>query len=407
MRSGMVTGPLLAIVVIGLGILYHEHMQGNFHKLKAKMETEHQDAPVLRPGGQEAITLTRTRLVGDSMPEFLSATMLPGRGMNVLQITAYIPGEGEISLLASPSAEDATKAMTGTGEDANGKASLAMGGAFEVPWADGIWSTTSTPGKRETLVWRGQAIQLPVAEGTAVAKGGLMLALPSDSADSVVLPDGGNAQAIFHTGDFGGRWPSKTDVTVTMLLSSRSIDFTVTARNVGGEPEPIGIGWHPRFVIPNGNRDRERLRIPGEKRVEVRDHTKGQPTGVLLPVAGTQYDFTARGGTPLGRMDLDDCFVALHQNLLEPGPVAELSNTGSSYGLRLIALSPTIKAMHVVAPANSDYLSVEPQYNYDDPFGREWGKDTDTGMVVLQPGQSTEWKVRLELYTVQPGGSTM
>ena len=25
---------------------------------------------------------------------------------------------------------------------------------------------------------------------------------------------------------------------------------------------------------------------------------------------------------------------------------------------------------------------------------------TDTGMVVLQPGQSTQWKVRLELYSL-------
>jgi hypothetical protein len=41
------------------------------------------------------------------MPEFLSVTLLPGRGMNVLQITAYIPGKGEVNLLASPSIEGA------------------------------------------------------------------------------------------------------------------------------------------------------------------------------------------------------------------------------------------------------------------------------------------------------------
>jgi aldose 1-epimerase len=53
--------------------------------------------------------------------------------------------------------------------------------------------------------------------------------------------------------------------------------------------------------------------------------------------------------------------------------------------------------MRVEAPADGNFVSIEPQYNYDDPFGREWGKDVDTGMVVLQPGQSTQWKVRLEL----------
>ena len=48
-------------------------------------------------------------------------------------------------------------------------------------------------------------------------------------------------------------------------------------------------------------------------------------------------------------------------------------------------------------PAKGDFVSIAPEFNYPDPFGREWRGNTDTGMVILQPGQSTEWKVRLEL----------
>jgi len=135
----------------------------------------------------------------------------------------------------------------------------------------------------------------------------------------------------------------------------------------------------------------------------VRDRAKGQPSGTLLPVAGTPYDFSMSGGARLGTMSLDDCFVALHQNLLDIGPNAELSDPASGYGLRITALSATIKAMRVVAPPDAGFVSIEPQYNYPDPMGREWGKETDAGMVVLQPGQSTEWKVRLELFA--PGGA--
>jgi galactose mutarotase-like enzyme len=109
------------------------------------------------------------------------------------------------------------------------------------------------------------------------------------------------------------------------------------------------------------------------------------------------------GGAQLGASDLDDCFVELRQNLMDKGPIAELSDPVNNYGLRLTALSSTIKAMHVVAPANADFVSIDPQFNYPDPFGREWRKETDTGMVILQPGQTTEWKVRLELFT-PPGG---
>ena len=133
----------------------------------------------------------------------------------------------------------------------------------------------------------------------------------------------------------------------------------------------------------------------------------GVPTGKLAPVAGTAYDFTMDGGAKLGTLDLDDCFTDLHQNVLDNGPVAQLNDPENNYGLRITAMSSTIKAMRVVAPANADYVSIEPQFNLPDPFGREWAKDSDSGMVVLQPGESTQWKVRLELVSLASNGAGM
>lgn len=408
MRSGWVTGLLLGCILVSLTIGYREHMRGNFHKLKEKMADGREDAPVPRPGGQEAIALTRTRLMDDSTPEFLSMTLLPGRGMNVLQIRAYIPGKGEVNLMASPTVEAAAKAMTGKGEDTDGRASVTMGSPFEVPWAGRAWGAPLQGGHIDTT-WQGHTIPVPpAASGAAgpVAGDGLMLAVPSDSIRTTALPDGWNTEVTFHDGDFGGLWPSKTDVTVTVLLGSRSIDLTVTARNAGDEPEPIGVGWAPRFAILDGNRQQLRLRIPSEIRVEMRGKDK-VPTGGLLPVERTPFDFTARSGAKLGTTDLDECFVELRQNLMDNGPSAELDDPADNYGLRMTALSSTIKAMHVVAPANERFVSIDPQFNYPDPFGKEWAKDTDTGMVVLQPGQSTQWKVRLELFSLSGSGASM
>jgi aldose 1-epimerase len=405
MRSGMMTGLILASVLVGLATAYRAHMRGKFHQLKAKIATERENVSAPQPGGQDAIVLMRTLQSGDSMPEFLSATVLPGRGMNVLQITAYLPGKGEVDLMASPSVEGAAGAMTGKGEDANGQASLAMGGAFEAPWAGRIWGVPAPVGTHVTTVWRGHTITLPAAGRGVETTDGLILAQGADSASSTGLPDGGEAQAVFHSGDFGAHWPSKTDVTMSILLSSRSIELTVVARNIGDVAEPVGIGWHPRFAILGGDRGQSRLLVPGQMRAEVRNHE--QPTGKLLPVAGTPYDFSIRGGAKLGTINLDECFTALRRNLLDNGPAAELSNPASGYGLRLTALSSTIKAMRVVAPADADYVSIEPQYNYPDPLGREWSKETDAGMVVLQPGQSTEWKVRLELFALTGSASAM
>src|SRR6185312_6319250 len=53
-------------------------------------------------GGQKAIELRRLQSGTGAKPEFLSVTLLPGRGMNLFQITAYLPGRGEVPLLTSP-----------------------------------------------------------------------------------------------------------------------------------------------------------------------------------------------------------------------------------------------------------------------------------------------------------------
>jgi aldose 1-epimerase len=380
---------------VGLTVGYRAHMQGNFHKLKEKVASEEQEAPVPKPGGQEAITLMRTRGGGEAMPEFLSITALPGRGMNVLQISAYIPNVGEVNLMASPSIESAAASMTGKDQDSNGQASQNLGSPFEVPWAD-LGGTYSPGADHTSAVWRGHTLTLPDS-----GSGGLMLAEPAGTAGTTALPEGGQAQAVFNAGDFGGHWPSNTEVTVTALLTSRTIELTVLARNTGDVAEPIGIGWRPRFAILNQNRGQLHLRIPGEKRVET--HANGMPTGTLLPVANTPYDFTKQGGAKLGTANLDECFAELRQGLLDNGPVAELSDPESGYGIRMTALSSTIKAIRVVAPADGGFVSVAPQYNYPDALGREWPKDTDTGIVVLQPGQSTQWKVRLELFSAGTG----
>ena len=338
------------------------------------------------------------------MPEFLSATLLPGRGMNILQITASLPDKGEIQLLASPSLNDAAKAMSGKGPDENGAASLQMGAAIELPWAGRMGGIATSGASRLVENWRGKAVWLPVYSGIPGepdgSVGGLLLRQGADSVKTNVMPDGGDAMSTFTAGDFGGHWPSHTDVSTTVLLSSRHVEITVTARNAGTEPEPFGIGWYPRFMFPGGDRKRVLLHLPNAEREEMRDDGSGLPTGRLLEVAGTAYDFTARGGMALGSIPLNENFVHLKAGLLDNGPFAELRDPGNDFGLRITALSPTIKAMRVTAPAGQPYISIQPQFNVDDPLGHEWPADSDRGMVVLEPGESVQWKVRLEIFSL-------
>lgn len=398
-RPGLLPAILISIVLAILAFAYRERGTGHLHKLESKIVTEHEEAPVPRPGGREAIVLSRTRLAGSSTPEFLSMTMLPGRGMNVLQITAFIPTKGDVGLLDSHGVDKAEQAMTGAGDDANGAASLTMGAALEAPWAGSVWGSSNAG--HLTVMWRGHTIVLPQVGTAVTGQGGLMLARSADSVDSGVMPDGGQATATFTAADFGVHWPSKTQMKMTVLLSGRSIDLNVTAQNVGDSPEPFGIGWRPRFLLL-GNRSEMKLRIPGQMRL-ARDRQTGQPTGELIPVAGTPYDFTPREGSRLGNLDLDETYVRLHQEFLDNGPEVEVKDVAANYGLRMIMLSNSIKALHVSAKRDARYFSIDPQSNFDDPFGREWAKDPDAGVVVLAPGQTTQWRVRLELFPLSDG----
>ena len=102
-------------------------------------------------------------------------------------------------------------------------------------------------------------------------------------------------------------------------------------------------------------------------------------------------------------MILDDTFVNLRQATLDNGPVAELRDPVNGYGLRITILSPSINALYVSTPREGGYVTISPRFNYDDPFGREWNNE-DTGMAVLRPGQTAQWKIRLEIFAVPSSG---
>ncbi len=403
-RSGLLITVTVAVLLLLVAVGVKERGRGNLTKLKTELgvpKPVSSEAVAIRPGGQDPVVLQHAQMADMDSPEFVSATLLPGRGMNLLQIQAYIPQRGTVNLLTSPSLDDAAKQMTGEGKDADGLASLSMGGAIEAPWANRIWGV---PLNDDTVAtWQGHSLHLP-AEG-GISNGGLLLDRKADTVKTNVMPDGGQVQATYDAGDFDGHWISHTVITTTAQLNSRALEMNISAHNTGDQAEPVGIGWQPRFAILSGDRGQATLKLPNALRVEVADRRDGMPTGKLLRVDGTAYDFTKAGGTRLGSLNLNDSFVQLKPGLLDNGPIVELRDPRSNYGLRITILSPKINAIHVNASANASFISIDPQFNYDDPFGREWPNGLDTGMVVLQPGQTAQWKIRLEIFALDTNAS--
>ena len=182
-----------------------------------------------------------------------------------------------------------------------------------------------------------------------------------------------------------GHWLSDTDVEVQTTLSHDAFDMTVTAKNVGTRVLPIGIGWHPYFQIPSGHRAQARLHIPATMMAVVNNYSDVFPTGQLKPVKGTVFDYTAPDGVLLDDHFLDDNFSHLQRT---QGAVdVKVIDPESNYGLTVSALSPEIRTVQAYAPKNTTFVAIEDQFNYVDPFGKQW-KGMDTGMVTLRPGQS-------------------
>jgi hypothetical protein len=372
LRAGIAA---IALFVVVAGILIADSRKAENESL-ASMEAAGRPG---QPGERDPIVLAR-KVGGDGGPQFTSATLLPGHGMGVLQITASMPGQGEVKLLAS-------------GEWADG--------AFLEPWAGRLGGMAGDDGTITSIAWRGRTFRLYSdgfsPEGPKAYGGMLLNAAVASRVDTSSLPDGEMATGRLVSGEFGGGWPSQTETIVSVKLASRTMELSMLVKNTGTEATPVGVGWAPRFVLPGGQREKVMLRIPALMREVTEQSGSGMPTGALDRVKGTAYDFSAAGGAALGRSGLDDTFVHLEKGI-DGYPAIQVRNPAAKFGLRMVVLSDTVKAVHVRSPPNAGFISISPQMNYDDPFGGEWKMSEDTGMLVLQPGQSVEWKVRLELF---------
>ena len=387
---------VLLVVVIPI-VTWKLHRLGRFSLIKREIKGEAQ-APVVvgpRPGGAEPIVLTRDQTPGSKMPEFRSATLLPGLGMQVLQITAFIPTRGEVELLAAPSVKDVAD---GTGPNLSGPNDT--WGALEMPWSGLLTGLLTPVGTSIRTAWHGKTIEAAASvPGRSVAEGGLLRGISADTTELTPQTSPTSAAATFKATDFDQHWISKNDVSVTATIGASAIDLVITVKNVGDQAEPMGLGWHPRFVIPSGDRDSAEIRLPNGEVLEIADAAKGIPSSRFV-AAGAAITRFQQHLWPIGAESVDGSIVHLKPNLMDSGVSAELRDLKSEFGLRLIAVSDNMRELRVTSPSGSNYVSLGMQTNLDDPFGKEWSGNDSVSIAELLPGQTAEWKVRLEIFPI-------
>jgi len=358
---------------------------------------------VAHAGGAPVVRIEAPGVPVRDAPSFIAADIAPGRGGMTLQIHARTPRFGELALLATPPMDEACAALDADASE-SGNASFSFGGALLVPFANRVPGELVDGGRRIRTRIGDKLVELAANWGgkrpgaARYAMHGLILRRRWDSHTIDTIDATTTLRGVLAAGDFGCGWPSSTSLAFEYSIAHDALSLVVTAKNVRGERTPIGIGWHPYFALPSADRTAARLSVPARERVVVNDPDELLPTGEIVPVADSEYDFTQDGGRELGSIALDDCFTALRRDARGVATAAVIDARGG-YGLRIEARSPAIRAFQVYAPVDEAYVVVEPQYNLADPFGAVWD-GRDTGMAWLEPGASTTYAVRLSIFVV-------
>ncbi|MBW8811952.1 MAG: aldose 1-epimerase [Caulobacterales bacterium] len=350
-----------------------------------------------RIGGLPAVTLAADPVAGRA--SVVEAVVLPGRGFMLLQATVALPSGQRLDLLHAPPLAEAAAQLDGGPEDFAGNRSFAFGGALLIPYANRIRGRPRADSREIDTTIDGRPARLPrnwggkAAGAETYAMHGLILATPIPYEKAA--PD--RVTGRLAAGDFGGRWPGGADLSFEWRLCDGELRLQVEALSLGPEPLPFGAGWHPYFRVPSGDRGQARLRVPAARRADVNDYDEVLPTGRLLDVASTPYDF--RGpGQALGALYLDDCFTGLDADGGEM--VVQLLDPAASLGLRVTAPSPPVHAVQVYAPPDQPFVVIEPQFNLPDPYGAEWPADVTRGMVSLPPGARCAYAARVAVFAV-------
>ena len=158
------------------------------------------------------------------------------------------------------------------------------------------------------------------------------------------------------------------------VAADGAFGWSLSARNLGPEPAPVGLGWHPYFALPGGP-GAWRVTMPPNRRVELE---AALPTGQLLG-----------GLTPRQALAIDpgwdDCFA-----LADPSQEATVTLAGPEYALSLKQGGDT-RYTQLYVPDTRDALAVEPMTCGVDTFRQNREE------VALAPGAARSTSLRAVL----------
>lgn len=168
-------------------------------------------------------------------------------------------------------------------------------------------------------------------------------------------------------------FPFSLSVSVTYALSVLGLSCSFEVKNVGRNVAPVGVGFHPYFVVGAGTIDDCEVEIPASGLVEFNERLL--PTGKIHAVAGTEWDF--RSCRPIGDRRFNHCYTQL--NRTEDGTATAIFRRPQNGRTISVAMDRSWSAIVVysgdaIAGHARRALAIEPMTCATDAFNHpEWG----------------------------------
>ena len=183
--------------------------------------------------------------------------------------------------------------------------------------------------------------------------------------------------------DFKDRFPGypfDLHVSICHTLSEGGFSVRTRAENRGDRPLPFGDGWHPYFRFgDSADVNNWIVSIPARSRVDMDDRLI--PTGSLIPVAGTKYDF--REGRTIGKLVLDDVYT----DLVDKGGAVETELVDDEMDATIRVWQDSGYGYLVIfTPPGEDRncIAIEPMTCNTNAFNNR------QGLTILEPGDTFE-----------------
>lgn len=165
-------------------------------------------------------------------------------------------------------------------------------------------------------------------------------------------------------------WPWAYRATQRVILTPGRLLVELALTNEGATPMPAGLGWHPYFPRT------PRARIAADVRAIWLTDAEMMPTSLEPLPAGADLG----RGVDVDAVALDNCCVGWSGR-------ATIEWPGDDARLTMTAESP-LECLVVFTPPGRPFFCVEPVSHVTDAFNLADAGRADTGMRVLEPGDT-------------------